>query len=84
MCAGTNQAASLQSCQSRHTQALCDAHTRVLITYEWRLPEVRAALLGAARARFGTVRVLPPEDLPAGWRTSHVEAFEMRLEPNAT
>ena len=64
-------------------QALCDADTWVLITYEWRLPEVRAALLGAARARFGTVRVLSPEELPEGWRTQHVEAFEMRLGEGA-
>lgn len=59
--------------------ALADAHTRVLITYEWRLPEVRAALIGAARSHFGSVRVLPPEELPPGWRTTHVETFEMRL-----
>jgi hypothetical protein len=51
----------------------------VLITYEWRLPEVRAALLGAARARFGSVRVLAREELPEGWRTDHVETFEMAL-----
>ena len=42
-------------------------------------PQVREALLGAARARFGSVRVLPPEELPEGWRTQHVETFEMRL-----
>lgn len=51
----------------------------MLITYEWRIPAVRAALLGAARARFGSVRVLPAGELPEGWRTDHVEAFEMHL-----
>lgn len=59
--------------------ALCGPETRVLVTYEWRLPEVREALLGAARARFSDVRVLAAEELPEGWRTQHVEAFEMRL-----
>lgn len=60
--------------------ALCDSHTLVLVTYEWRLPEVRAALLGAARSRFGHVRILGQDELPEGWRTQHVETFEMRLE----
>ncbi|KAI8467939.1 MAG: hypothetical protein J3K34DRAFT_523316 [Monoraphidium minutum] len=71
----TNAQGFIEACAG-----LCDSHTRVLITYEWRLPEVREALLGAARARFGAVRVLPPEELPEGWRTQHVETFEMRLD----
>ena len=63
--------------------ALAGPSTRVLVTYEFRIAEVREALLGAARARFASVRVLPAEELPEGWRTQHVEAFEMRLAPVA-
>lgn len=43
-----------------------------------RIPEVREALLGAARARF-SLRLLGPEQVPEGWRSERVETFEMRL-----
>ncbi|GBG00348.1 hypothetical protein Rsub_13080 [Raphidocelis subcapitata] len=58
--------------------ALCDADTVALITYEVRIPEVREALLGAARARFN-LRLLAAEEVPDGWRSERVETFEMRL-----
>jgi ABC-type enterobactin transport system permease subunit len=67
---------------TRKLQALCGPATRVLVTYEPRLPEVRAALVGAAQARFGAAfRALSAADLPENWAPSHIEAFEMHLLP---
>jgi hypothetical protein len=75
----TIQLSPINPPQPAPTQALCDPHTLVLVTYEWRLPEVREALLTAANNRFGYVRVMSQDELPEGWRTTHVETFEMRL-----
>jgi len=61
-------------------------HTRVLTTFEARSDELRQALLSAAAAVPGGCEAvrLEPEELPEGFRSSHVELYELRLPTAAT
>lgn len=50
---------------------------RALVTFEARSDEMRVAFLQAARARFGSVRRLPAEELPSRYCVQHVEVYEL-------
>jgi hypothetical protein len=55
--------------------------TRVLISFEARSNELRQALLGAAAAVPGgcSVQQLEQQMLPEGYRSSHIELYELQL-----
>jgi hypothetical protein len=70
-------------------QALCSSsstssskRTRVLVSFEARSEELRQALLGAAAAVPGgcSVRQVEQQQLPEGYRCSHIELYELQVE----
>jgi hypothetical protein len=73
--------AAVQALCSSSSSSSSSKHTRVLVSFEARSDELRQALLGAAAAVPGgcSVRQLEQQQLPEGYRCSHIELYELQL-----
>lgn len=60
-------------------RALSGPSTRVLVSFELRSAEVKAAFLAAAGREFSGVERLPQASLPKGWRAEHLELYQLRV-----
>jgi hypothetical protein len=73
--------AAVQALCSSSSSSSSSKRTRVLVSFEARSDELRHALLGAAAAVPGgcSVRQLEQQQLPEGYRCSHIELYELQL-----
>ena len=58
---------------------LCGPHTRVLVAFERRSPEVRLCLIEEAEKVFRTVQMIPLTQLPLPLRLEYCDLWELRL-----
>ncbi|KAF6266019.1 hypothetical protein COO60DRAFT_639271 [Scenedesmus sp. NREL 46B-D3] len=65
----------------RSSSSSSSKRTRVLVSFEARSDELRQALLGAAAAvpRGCSVQQIDQQQLPQGFRCSHIELYELKL-----